>query len=170
MENKNNQTTYLFIAILLLVTSCNRSFYSFLFCFSLWMVNWTWLIWNSNSGNFHGMALAKEEDHCKVPSGSFQGVCIKSHNCAVMCKAEGFADGSCSTFKRKCICQKKKEECWATIINSEIYLLIKIWNQFLVKFQNAGKICHLSRPKSIYFLWIKDSNDIKTKLKIKSWS
>ncbi|TVU07333.1 hypothetical protein EJB05_47383 [Eragrostis curvula] len=43
---------------------------------------------------------------CEMDSSKFSGLCISAENCANVCRTEGFLDGRCSHFKRRCVCQK----------------------------------------------------------------
>uniref|UniRef100_A0A0D9VDN2 Knottins-like domain-containing protein n=1 Tax=Leersia perrieri TaxID=77586 RepID=A0A0D9VDN2_9ORYZ len=47
---------------------------------------------------------------CEYPSGQYKletiGKC-DSHKCAKWCKQEGYTDGTCDIWKKKCVCTKK---------------------------------------------------------------
>ncbi|RHN66324.1 putative defensin, plant [Medicago truncatula] len=43
---------------------------------------------------------------CDSQSHSFKGVCWIKHNCANVCKTEGFTGGHCHGFRRRCFCSK----------------------------------------------------------------
>ncbi|MBO8584164.1 hypothetical protein INO15_13625, partial [Staphylococcus aureus] len=44
---------------------------------------------------------------CESQSHKFKGICIMSSNCAHVCKTEGFPDGRCRGFRRRCFCTKQ---------------------------------------------------------------
>ncbi|PIN07346.1 Glutathione dehydrogenase (ascorbate) [Handroanthus impetiginosus] len=43
---------------------------------------------------------------CESPSFTFRGPCIIDHNCKAVCVTEGFTDGDCEGFRRRCFCRK----------------------------------------------------------------
>ncbi|KMT10449.1 hypothetical protein BVRB_5g115760 [Beta vulgaris subsp. vulgaris] len=43
---------------------------------------------------------------CDAPSHSFKGICTRKRNCESVCNSEGFADGDCKGFRRRCICNR----------------------------------------------------------------
>ncbi|WOH13227.1 hypothetical protein DCAR_0832736 [Daucus carota subsp. sativus] len=43
---------------------------------------------------------------CKTPSRKFHGLCFSNQNCADICQTEGFLDGECEGFRRRCFCIK----------------------------------------------------------------
>nr|AHA50468.1 defensin-like protein 2 [Citrullus lanatus] len=43
---------------------------------------------------------------CKSQSHSFHGPCMRDHNCAVVCRTEGFSGGDCVGFRRRCFCTR----------------------------------------------------------------
>ncbi|KAK6123890.1 hypothetical protein DH2020_042381 [Rehmannia glutinosa] len=54
--------------------------------------------------------LASEEvmaRTCESKSFSFRGPCVIDHNCKAVCVTEGFTDGDCEGFRRRCFCRKK---------------------------------------------------------------
>ncbi|TYH03785.1 hypothetical protein ES288_A09G246200v1 [Gossypium darwinii] len=43
---------------------------------------------------------------CQSQSHKFHGACVSSHNCAMVCRDEGFSGGRCRGFRRRCFCTK----------------------------------------------------------------
>ncbi|KAB1671474.1 hypothetical protein ERO13_D01G023520v2 [Gossypium hirsutum] len=43
---------------------------------------------------------------CESPSNAFKGLCLRDDNCDIVCKTEGFPNGDCKGFLRKCVCTK----------------------------------------------------------------
>ncbi|KAL4334038.1 hypothetical protein GQ457_07G010990 [Hibiscus cannabinus] len=43
---------------------------------------------------------------CERPSTLFKGLCMSDLNCETLCNSEGFTDGECEGFRRRCICAK----------------------------------------------------------------
>ncbi|XP_054822800.1 defensin-like protein 1 [Prosopis cineraria] len=43
---------------------------------------------------------------CESQSHGFKGTCMRSHNCALVCRNEGFSGGRCRGFHRRCFCTK----------------------------------------------------------------
>ncbi|KAG8498720.1 hypothetical protein CXB51_005052 [Gossypium anomalum] len=43
---------------------------------------------------------------CESPSHKFKGMCMNRDNCATVCQTEGYEDGKCEGFRRRCICIK----------------------------------------------------------------
>nr|DAD43928.1 TPA_asm: hypothetical protein HUJ06_002158 [Nelumbo nucifera] len=43
---------------------------------------------------------------CKTPSRQFRGLCLIGRNCDNVCRGEGFPDGDCDGFRRRCICSR----------------------------------------------------------------
>ncbi|KAH6790695.1 low-molecular-weight cysteine-rich 75 [Perilla frutescens var. frutescens] len=43
---------------------------------------------------------------CESPSSTFRGLCLKYSNCKQVCISEGFTDGECKGFRRRCYCSK----------------------------------------------------------------
>ncbi|XP_038978481.1 defensin Ec-AMP-D2-like [Phoenix dactylifera] len=53
------------------------------------------------------MATMKVEARtCESQSHRFKGPCVRSDNCANVCKTEGFPGGKCRGFRRRCFCTK----------------------------------------------------------------
>jgi len=46
---------------------------------------------------------------CETSSNLFNGPCLSSSNCANVCHNEGFSDGDCRGFRRRCLCTRP---CW----------------------------------------------------------
>ncbi|XP_021801014.1 defensin Ec-AMP-D1-like [Prunus avium] len=44
---------------------------------------------------------------CESLSMKFKGLCFRSNHCADTCKKEGFLEGKCVGFRRRCTCTKK---------------------------------------------------------------
>ncbi|CAH2047847.1 unnamed protein product [Thlaspi arvense] len=43
---------------------------------------------------------------CESSSQLFNGPCLSTTNCASICHSEGFTDGDCQGFRRRCICNR----------------------------------------------------------------
>ncbi|OIT33657.1 defensin-like protein [Nicotiana attenuata] len=43
---------------------------------------------------------------CMSPSHGYHGPCWHDHNCALVCRNEGFSGGDCVGIQRKCYCTK----------------------------------------------------------------
>ncbi|KMT10448.1 hypothetical protein BVRB_5g115750 [Beta vulgaris subsp. vulgaris] len=43
---------------------------------------------------------------CVTPSHRFRGICVSKRNCESACNSEGFPDGNCKGFRRRCICNR----------------------------------------------------------------
>uniref|UniRef100_A0A3Q7IPA4 Knottins-like domain-containing protein n=1 Tax=Solanum lycopersicum TaxID=4081 RepID=A0A3Q7IPA4_SOLLC len=43
---------------------------------------------------------------CMSPSHSYHGPCWHDHNCAIVCRNEGFSGGNCVGIQLKCYCTK----------------------------------------------------------------
>nr|AUZ82773.1 defensin 6 [Avena sativa] len=55
-----------------------------------------------------GTTKVAEARHCLSQSHRFKGPCVRSGNCANVCKTENFPDGECQTqgLERKCFCKR----------------------------------------------------------------
>ncbi|KAK4264081.1 hypothetical protein QN277_029418 [Acacia crassicarpa] len=53
-----------------------------------------------------GPRMVAEARTCETKSQRFRGVCVRSSNCASVCQSEGFSDGNCRGFRRRCFCSK----------------------------------------------------------------
>ncbi|XP_028752588.1 defensin-like protein [Neltuma alba] len=54
-----------------------------------------------------GPRMVAEARMCESASQRFRGICVRSSNCASVCQSEGFADGHCRGFRRRCLCRKQ---------------------------------------------------------------
>ncbi|KAI3501277.1 hypothetical protein L2E82_40635 [Cichorium intybus] len=52
------------------------------------------------------MRMVAEGRTCESKSHGFKGPCASDHNCALVCKNEGFSGGHCRGFRRRCFCTK----------------------------------------------------------------
>ncbi|CAM8983483.1 unnamed protein product [Rhodiola kirilowii] len=43
---------------------------------------------------------------CQSASHGYHGPCLRNHNCALVCRNEGFSGGECNGFRRRCFCTK----------------------------------------------------------------
>ncbi|XP_024036213.1 defensin-like protein 1 [Citrus sinensis] len=43
---------------------------------------------------------------CESQSHRFHGTCVRSHNCDLVCRTEGFTGGRCRGFRRRCFCTR----------------------------------------------------------------
>ncbi|EOA34866.1 hypothetical protein CARUB_v10022448mg [Capsella rubella] len=43
---------------------------------------------------------------CESSSNLFSGPCLSESNCANVCNTEGFPDGDCRGFRRRCMCTR----------------------------------------------------------------
>ncbi|TYH86292.1 hypothetical protein ES332_D01G032100v1 [Gossypium tomentosum] len=53
-----------------------------------------------------GPVAADGDKICESPSNAFKGLCLRDDNCDIVCKTEGFPNGDCKGFLRKCVCTK----------------------------------------------------------------
>ncbi|CAN6976480.1 unnamed protein product [Brassica rapa subsp. trilocularis] len=53
-----------------------------------------------------GMKMVQGQQMCEAKSINFKGMCLKWRNCKQVCISEGFPDGRCKGFVRKCVCRK----------------------------------------------------------------
>ncbi|XP_031110042.1 defensin-like protein 1 [Ipomoea triloba] len=44
---------------------------------------------------------------CRSQSHHYKGLCLRDHNCAIVCRTEGFSGGDCVGFRRRCFCSKR---------------------------------------------------------------
>ncbi|KAL0795297.1 hypothetical protein Bca101_066674 [Brassica carinata] len=56
--------------------------------------------------NVTSMHLVQGQQMCEANSIDFRGMCWKWRNCKQVCISEGFPDGRCEGFIRKCVCRK----------------------------------------------------------------
>ncbi|XP_024021420.1 defensin-like protein 1 [Morus notabilis] len=52
------------------------------------------------------MIVASEGRLCESQSHNFKGACVVDHNCAIVCKNEGFSGGKCRGFRHRCFCTR----------------------------------------------------------------
>ncbi|KAJ6291005.1 hypothetical protein OIU76_024173 [Salix suchowensis] len=52
------------------------------------------------------MVVPADARVCLSQSHYFKGPCAKDHNCAWVCRNEGFSGGKCKGFRRRCFCTK----------------------------------------------------------------
>ncbi|CAL9244740.1 unnamed protein product [Arabidopsis halleri] len=43
---------------------------------------------------------------CQSKSHHFKYMCTSNHNCAIVCRNEGFSGGRCHGFHRRCYCSR----------------------------------------------------------------
>nr|GMC68171.1 defensin-like protein 1 [Ipomoea batatas] len=43
---------------------------------------------------------------CISQSHHYKGPCLRDHNCAMVCRTEGFSGGDCVGFRRRCFCTR----------------------------------------------------------------
>ncbi|XP_022886205.1 defensin Ec-AMP-D2-like [Olea europaea var. sylvestris] len=53
-----------------------------------------------------GPLMVAEARTCESQSHRFKGSCVSKSNCAAVCQTEGFPDGYCRGFRRRCFCSK----------------------------------------------------------------
>nr|KJB11911.1 hypothetical protein B456_002G029500 [Gossypium raimondii] len=53
-----------------------------------------------------GPVTADGDKICESRSNAFKGLCLRDNNCDIVCKTEGFPNGGCKGFIRKCVCTK----------------------------------------------------------------
>ncbi|CAN1132761.1 Defensin-like protein 6 [Linum perenne] len=63
------------------------------------------LIFMSSYENI-GMVKVAEARVCASQSHYFKGPCGRDHNCAMVCRNEGFSGGRCKGFRRRCFCTR----------------------------------------------------------------
>ncbi|ESR39660.1 hypothetical protein CICLE_v10026887mg [Citrus x clementina] len=52
------------------------------------------------------MMVPAEGRVCQSQSHHFHGACFSHHNCAFVCRNEGFSGGKCRGARRRCFCSK----------------------------------------------------------------
>ncbi|GAB2287463.1 hypothetical protein Dimus_021840 [Dionaea muscipula] len=57
-------------------------------------------------GSETGVVQLAEGRLCESQSHGFQGTCVRDHNCALVCRNEGFSGGDCRGFRRRCFCTR----------------------------------------------------------------
>ncbi|KAK6150861.1 hypothetical protein DH2020_015793 [Rehmannia glutinosa] len=43
---------------------------------------------------------------CESKSHGYKGPCLHHHNCALVCRNEGFSGGKCVGWRKRCFCTK----------------------------------------------------------------
>ncbi|EMS65297.1 hypothetical protein CFC21_068777 [Triticum aestivum] len=56
------------------------------------------------TGEMGGPVAVAEARRCESLSHRFAGLCLRGHNCANVCRTEGFPDGKCRGARRRCFC------------------------------------------------------------------
>ncbi|PIN07347.1 hypothetical protein CDL12_20085 [Handroanthus impetiginosus] len=51
-------------------------------------------------------AITVEGRNCESQSHGFKGQCWSDHNCGLVCRNEGFQDGRCRGFRKRCFCTR----------------------------------------------------------------
>lgn len=77
---------------------------------------------------------------CEAESTYFFGMCLKWRNCSEVCITEGFVEGRCQGFFRKCICRKP---CFVSTYDFNFYIRKNnIYHYFIYNsgFENAHSI------------------------------
>ncbi|XP_030941179.1 defensin-like protein 1 [Quercus robur] len=52
------------------------------------------------------MVVPTEARVCESQSHKFKGACMSNHNCALVCRNEGFSGGRCRGFRHRCFCTR----------------------------------------------------------------
>ncbi|XP_038692157.1 defensin-like protein 1 [Tripterygium wilfordii] len=52
------------------------------------------------------MMMPTEARVCASKSHYYKGPCLHNHNCAMVCRNEGFSGGKCHGLGRRCFCTK----------------------------------------------------------------
>ncbi|KAJ7957121.1 Defensin-like protein [Quillaja saponaria] len=55
----------------------------------------------------HEIVVQTEARLCESKSHRFVGPCVRDHNCAMVCRHEGFTGGDCRGFRRRCFCTRQ---------------------------------------------------------------
>ncbi|XP_024963176.1 defensin-like protein 1 [Cynara cardunculus var. scolymus] len=55
---------------------------------------------------FTSSQLGAEARMCQSQSHKYHGACFHNHNCALVCRNEGFSGGICRGFRRRCFCTR----------------------------------------------------------------
>ncbi|KAG8073309.1 hypothetical protein GUJ93_ZPchr0006g40975 [Zizania palustris] len=58
------------------------------------------------TGDMGGPVTVAEARLCESQSHRYKGPCVRRSNCANVCKTEGFPDGHCRGFRRRCFCTR----------------------------------------------------------------
>ncbi|KAK9691699.1 hypothetical protein RND81_09G213000 [Saponaria officinalis] len=54
-----------------------------------------------------GMVQKAEARVCQTQSHHYRGPCWRDHNCAMVCRTEGFSGGDCVGVARRCYCTRR---------------------------------------------------------------
>ncbi|CAN0865122.1 Defensin SD2 [Linum grandiflorum] len=60
----------------------------------------------SREGEVGSGVMVAEARTCLSQSHKFKGPCSRDSNCASVCAGEGFSDGDCQGFRRRCFCKR----------------------------------------------------------------
>ncbi|XP_021733386.1 defensin Ec-AMP-D1-like [Chenopodium quinoa] len=55
----------------------------------------------------HGMVQQADARMCESQSHHFKGMCFIDHNCATVCRTEGFSGGICVGLRGRCFCTRQ---------------------------------------------------------------
>ncbi|XP_076905007.1 defensin SD2 [Bidens hawaiensis] len=58
------------------------------------------------TANELGAPMMVEARSCESQSHKFKGTCLSGTNCGNVCQSEGFPNGRCRGFRRRCFCTK----------------------------------------------------------------
>ncbi|KAJ7957122.1 Defensin-like protein [Quillaja saponaria] len=50
--------------------------------------------------------VVMEARMCESNSHGYKGACLRDHNCALVCRNEGFSGGRCRGFRHRCFCTR----------------------------------------------------------------
>ncbi|PON35606.1 Gamma Purothionin [Trema orientale] len=53
------------------------------------------------------MVVPTEGRVCESKSHHYKRACLADHNCAMVCRTEGFTGGKCRGFRRRCFCTRR---------------------------------------------------------------
>ncbi|OMO94673.1 Knottin [Corchorus olitorius] len=53
------------------------------------------------------MVVPSEARLCQSQSHGFKGGCLSNHNCALVCRNEGFSGGQCRGLRHRCFCTRR---------------------------------------------------------------
>ncbi|KAL5218178.1 hypothetical protein ABZP36_018862 [Zizania latifolia] len=59
-----------------------------------------------STGDMGGPVAVAEARLCESQSHRYKGPCVRKSNCANVCRTEGFPDGHCRGFRRRCFCTR----------------------------------------------------------------
>jgi len=52
------------------------------------------------------VAMDAEARMCESQSHGYKGACVGDHNCALVCRNEGFSGGRCQGLRHRCFCTR----------------------------------------------------------------